>query len=149
MAGMTKQVKMPSLGKLTLKTIIAVVIAMLLFLFGAATISIISEDFVDYGDDTAEMINNCNRYYYNKEYGDLRDSLDLWGLYSEEFDKYWEICDAYELYVECYEYAGLEDGTDKVKLLQAQLGTMAQQCRFAENQNRLNQFYSDVMSLNA
>ena len=93
------------------------------------------------------MINNCNRSYYEKKYGDLRDSLTLWGLYSEEFDKYWEICEAYDIYVQCFEYSELPDGKDKLMLLQAELGNMKEQCRFAENQNRLDQFYLKVMEL--
>ena len=32
-------------------------------------------------------------------------------------------------------------------LLKAELGNMKEQCRFAENQNRLDQFYSKVIEL--
>ena len=147
MAGRLKMNMIPSTEKLVIKTIIAILIGGVLFLFSTALIYGLSEDFVDYGDDTAAMINNCNRYYYEKQYGELRDSLTLWGLYSEDFDKYWEICDAYELYIQCYEYAGLPDGHDKLSILQAELGNRSRQCRFAENQNKLEQFHNDVLEL--
>lgn len=144
---MVGKIKTPSKSKLVIKTIIAVFIAFVLFIFSLTAIYAVSEDFVEYKDDTATMINNCNRSYYEKKYGDLRDSLTLWGLYSEEFDKYWEICEAYDIYVQCFEYSKLPDGKDKLMLLKAELGNMKEQCRFAENQNRLDQFYSEVIEL--
>lgn len=149
MAGKNNKNKIPSKGTLIVKTVIAALIAFVLFIFSLTAIYGISEDFVDYGDDTAAMINNCNRSYYEKDYGYLRDSLTLWGLYSEDFDKYWEICDAYDLYIQCFEYAGLPNGKSRLNVLQAELGNMKQQCRFAENQGRLDQFYSEVMELSA
>ena len=147
MAGKNNRNKIPSKWTLAGKTVIAAFLAFILFVFSVTAIYGISEDFVDYGDDTAAMINNCNRSYYEKDYGYLRDSLTLWGLYSEDFDKYWEICDAYELYVECQEYAGLPDGKAQLDILRAELGNAAQQCRFAENQNRINEFVEEAAKL--
>ena len=147
MAGKRNMIATPSAGKLTIKTILAILIGMFVGLLGMTVLYGISEDFVDYGDDTAAMINNCNRYYYEKDYGSLRDSLTTWSLYSEEYDKYWEICDAYAQYVQCIEYAEMDGMEDELKLAQAELGLMAQQCRFAENQNRLDQFAQEVLSL--
>lgn len=146
MAGNNKN-RIPSKGTLAVKTLIAALLAFVLFIFSLTAIYGISEDFVDYGDDTAAMINNCNRSYYEKNYGYLRDSLTLWGLYGEDFDKYWEICDAYELYIQCLEYAELPDERAEFEALRADLNEAARQCRFAENQGRMDEFVSKVSEL--
>ena len=137
MAGKTKK---PSVIKLILKTVLAVSGCIFLFLLSVLTISDFSDNVVDYEDDVASMIDYCNWRYYDRDYGSLRDELTLYNLYSEEFDKYWEIVDCYELYLECLEYRAIPGEKQKAEELQAEMSEMAANCRFEENRRQIESF---------
>ena len=149
MAGKFTDRKKPSTAKLVIKTIIAVIIGLFFIMTAFSAIAAISEDFVDYGDDTAAMINSCNRSYYEKDYSELRDTLILFELYDDDFDKYWEICSAYEQYVFCRQYSFVEGGADQMDYHRDRLLEMTLRCRNADNTNRIRQLYEDSLLITA
>ena len=51
-------------------------------------------------DNKADLVNACDSYYYDGEYGRLRDYLILYDAFDKEFDKYWEIVDGYADYIQ-------------------------------------------------
>ena len=101
-------------------------------------IAVIAEDSVDYREDMAAMIDSCNRYYYARQYGNLRDELTSFDLYSEDFDKYWEICDGYEIYLRCVEYGAIDGQETRAAEYEEQLARMASECVFEENARYLS-----------
>ncbi len=125
--------RQPSAMKLTVKTIIAVLGALFLILFGAAVLSLVSEEIVPYEEDVASLIDMCNRYYYERSYGELRDELELFDLYSDDFDMYWEVCYGYELYLKVLEYRNMVGGEKQAASYESELSQLAKQPAFEQN----------------
>ena len=138
--------KQPSVLKLSLKTIVAVLGALFLFFFGAAVLSLLSEEVVPYDEDTASLIDMCNRYYYDRSYGDLRDELELFGLYSDDFGMYWEVCNGYELYLKVLEYRNLTDGRGTADLYELELTHMTEEPVFEQNRRHLERMLEALSS---
>ena len=93
------------------------------------------------------MINACNRSYYEKDYGELLDSLILWELYQDEFDKYWEVCGAYQELTLCQQYSLLEDGAEELLYHRSRLMDISVNCRNEDNVNRIKQMYEESLRL--
>ena len=58
-------------------------------------------------DDRRSMtyyVNNCDRDYYEKDYVRLYNTLALHDLYTEDYDKYWEVVNAYSVYTTALEW---------------------------------------------
>ena len=137
MAGKKKNQK-PTAFLLTVKTLIAVALGVFFVMIALAEVAVIAEDSVDYREDVAAMVDSCNRYYYARQYGNLRDELTSFDLYSEDFDKYWEICNGYEIYLRCLEYASLDGGEAKKAEYETKLSAMVSDCKYEENARYLS-----------
>lgn len=146
MAG-KKDRKKPSVVKLVIKTVLAVFTALFLVLLSLEALSEFTDNIVDMEDDIASNIDFCNWRYYDRNYAALREELTLYNLYSEDFDKYWEIVDGYEIYLRCLEYRELPDGAEQALEYQQMLERMAADCRFDENRRQL-QHYIDALAEN-
>jgi hypothetical protein len=129
--------RQPSAFKLTVKTIIAVLGTLFLFLLGAAVLSLLSEEVVPYEEDLASMIDMCNRYYYERSYGNLRDELELFGLYSDDFGIYWEVCNGYELYLRVLEYRNIDGGKEQADSYEMELSQLAKNPVYEQNKRHL------------
>ena len=149
MAGKKNARKMPTTAKLVIKTVIAVVLGLFFIFMAIGTVATVAEEYVEYSDDMAAMINTCNRSYYEKDYSELLDSLILWELYQDEFDNYWEVCDAYQELTLCRQYALLEDGAEQLLLHRGKLLEISVNCRNEDNVNRIQQMYEESLSLTA
>ena len=147
MAGKKNARKMPTAAKLVIKTVIAVAMGLFFLFMAVGTVATVAEEYLEYRDDTAAMINACNRSYYEKDYAELLDSLILWELYQDEFDKYWEVCGAYQELTLCQQYSLLEDGAEELLYHRSRLMDISVNCRNEDNVNRIKQMYEESLTL--
>ena len=62
-------------------------------------------------------LSRCEEEYLNRDYPQLYDTLYLYDLYDEEYDKYWEIVQAYEDYALYQNYKKLvEEGKEQISI---------------------------------
>ena len=117
-------------------------------LFGYVAIKNDGKKVRDYFNDT----NYYDRYYYNGEYGFLRQSLYLYKIEdngNEVYGKYWEIVHAYEHYTAAkdysesaksgaLDYAG-EMADEEIKALEE----MGENVKFEDNQERIDKMIGE------
>lgn len=106
--------------------------------------------FGEYDDnDKADYVNWCNRYYYAKEYGSLLEELQLFNLYDEEFDIYWEITDGYRDYIEYEQWSSVTDeelpgSSQKAEEYRQKVIDDVKNCEFEANRERLQEFVDKI-----
>ena len=113
MAGKRKQ--MPSIGRLIIKTLAAIMLGFFCITVFLGVVGMVREAAQSGKRDTVRMLNACNRYYYEGDWASLRDTLIMYELWEEDYQKYWEITDAYLLYLDWQreEQSGLLTGSGK------------------------------------
>lgn len=94
-----KKKPLPLTVKIVIKIVAIFITGWLLTMVGIFTIENIAESTED-DNNMARMVNQCDSYYYEKDYGELRDILTLYDLYDDEFQVYWDAVDAYEAKLE-------------------------------------------------
>lgn len=87
----------PVIWKFVLKIVGILILALLFFNLLFGVLDMVRDD--DWTADTGRMVSICDREYYDRDFADLREFLELYELYSPEFDMYWEIADGYEDYL--------------------------------------------------
>ena len=85
-----------------------------------------------------DYVNNCDRDYYAKDYERLYNTLALGDLYSEDYDKYWEVVDAYSVYTTALEWRtaaenGREGADEKMAQAIEELTEMESNVKFPAN----------------
>ncbi|MBQ9765283.1 MAG: hypothetical protein IJW18_03690 [Lachnospiraceae bacterium] len=138
----------PSILKIVLKAVAAL---FLLYMFVNIMIFTIfyMDEVGDYDDNLAYQVDGCNRYYYQKEYAELRDYLMLYNSYEDEFDMYWEIVDGYADYRQYLQW--LQTPEDRVQG-SSEMATMYKQrvidnalnCRFEQNRAQLTKYAEEI-----
>ena len=142
MAGKSNE-KKPSVVLMGLKTVLAALILGVFLLFVAGMAGLIGEQYQWTNKDTARMIDQCNRYYYERDLGGLREILCLNDLYGEEYDVYWEAADANSDYYSWLGFFRAGDTASEQKMFE-QIKENAENCSFSQNQKLLDQFVQDA-----
>ena len=142
MAG--KKDKRPSIIVMAVKT--AVALFLLLFIL-AGVFALADEIEMNYeysNKNTGRMITYCDREYYARDFGALRETLTLYDLYGEDFGKYWEVINAYEEVVNYQAFSGLDEYKEDADGCLARIESMARECKYQDNQRILDGFLEMV-----
>lgn len=107
--------KEPSALAITVKSLVLAGLLGILLMFMLYTISFVAEE-TGYANDKAWLNDRCNKYYYEKQYGELYDYLALYDLYADEdFAIYWEMVEGYLDYRQYEMWAAVPEGEMKEK----------------------------------
>ena len=125
--------------KIVFKSCALAVMLFILVLFLKATVEAGYDDW-----DKSKSIDVCNRYYYEKKYGELMDHMCLFDTYDEEFDVYWEMADAYRDCVEYEQWASITEeefpgSSEMAEKYRQKIIDNTDNCRFEENRTRLEE----------
>ena len=132
--------KTPSLPKILLKCVAVFFAVMMLWGIGIFLV----DSIVEYNDEknVADKIRACDSYYYEKDFGDLRDYLILYDLYDTPYALYWEAVDGYndyQLYLQWTRAAerGLADSSAMAALYKEKVEENYRNCAFENNRSQL------------
>lgn len=133
---MTKEKKKMIRG-LVLRICLCLVLGLLLWDLLAVFLDQASEGVWE--KDTGRMVSICDRYYYDRNYSDLREQLELFDLYGTEFGKYWEAVEGYQDYLNVLQWTraeemGLPQSQGQAVFWRQKLESLARQPEYAENQ---------------
>ena len=89
--------------------------------------------------DTGRMVSFCDQYYYDRNYAELRNELELFDLYGEEFGKYWEAVQGYQTYLNVIQWSRAEKmdlpgSQGQTEAWREKLEALAEQPEYGENQ---------------
>lgn len=91
-----------------------------------------------------EAAENCVEELQTGDYGTLRETLMTYNMYADEYDRYWEMADAYEDYrkLVLFQTAAERDDAnilyeDRVSRYKEKLRSRYENCQFEENKERL------------
>lgn len=138
---MTGNIVAPKTWKIVLKLILVVVLTLNSILAAIGIIASIGERYDFTKDDIPRMLDQCNELYYKRKFGELKDHLTLYELYDEQFDKYWEICDAYEAYMDHVIYKNTEE--DETLPLE-RLTEIMNSTKYPDNRKVIEGFISEI-----
>ena len=142
MAG--KKEKRPSIIVMAIKTAVALFLILVIL---AGVLALSDEIRMNYeysSKNIGKMINYCDRDYYNRDYGRIRETLTLYELYGEEFGKYWEVVNAYEDVVDYQGFARLDEYKEDADKCLAEIESKARECKYQDNQRILDGFLEMV-----
>ncbi len=133
---MTKE-KRKLLRGLVLRIALCLVLALILWGVLAMFLDQVSEG--TWEKDTGRMVSICDRYYYDRNYAELRDELELFDLYGEEFGKYWEAVQGYQTYLNVIQWSRAEkmdlpEAQGQTEAWREKLEALAEQPEYGENQ---------------
>ena len=138
MAG--KKTRKPSLVLMIVKTVVALFLLLIIISSVAAMAESIRDDYENSSENVARMIGYCDRDYYDRDYGRLLSTLDLYDLYGEDYEKYWEAVNAYEDFIYYTECKGLKGYEEEAEKCLAKIRDNARNCKFEENRKILEGF---------
>lgn len=123
---------------LILRIVLCLVLALLLWGVLATFLDQVSEG--TWERDTGRMVRICDRYYYDRDYAELREQLELFDLYGEEFEKYWEAVQGYQDYLNVIQWSraaemDLPQSQGQAEAWREKLEFLAAQPEYAENQS--------------
>lgn len=92
--------------------------------------------------DKTDKIRICEWDYYDRNFSNLYMILTLYDLYSDDFDKYWEVVEAYQTYTIALEWShaaenGREGADAKLSEALAKLSEQESSAKFPETQNTI------------
>ncbi len=142
---MRKNTGKPSTLKNVLKAFLVLGLAVNWLYVAFAMVEMAFEESTDYYNSDAFLVNQCDKYYYERKYDELFEHMHLYDTYDEMYDVYWEVMDAY---VDLQEYlkwkkVSADDITDArkmEKLYYDKVTEAAHNCRFPQNQKYLDDF---------
>ncbi len=95
---------------------------------------------------TENMTRRCDEYYYDRDFYGLYDFMELYELYGEEYELYWEVVNAYRDYVSWHAWKKAADSgempmaAEKEEEMRRKIEEHAGDCRFSKNQKVLDDF---------
>lgn len=103
----------------------------------------------DFFFNEAREIQSCDYYYYQKNYGGLREELSMDGLDGDAFGKYHEAVQGFEDYQQYLQYkkadaAGVSGAAAKAEQYRLLVIGNAENCEYPENQEQLDQYKADA-----
>lgn len=148
-ARMSVSKKQPNMVAVVIKGVIAGIVGLCLLLYGIVMVGVTVETF---SDDTVENLEWCDVNYNEKDYQGLMQSLELYGTMDEDFDKYWEFTEGYELYIECQQWLecekiGLDGAEAKLQEKLSNLENMSRETKFNTNRNLFDGYIEEIKSL--
>lgn len=154
MAAMQMQQRMAETGKqskvpIVIKSIIIHLIANFAVMYA---IFLVVYTIDNLGDNTAYVLEYCEKYYIDMDYDALETELSLYATYDEKYQKYWEFIDGYELYVECQQWvecekSGMNGASDKLTARLSELEGMANETAYSSNKTMFEDFILEINSL--
>lgn len=138
----------PSIFKIVCKGLAAFFLLWILLYFMIYTIGFVADE-NGFNRNLAEQVDCCNRYYYEKEYVELREYLLLYDAYDETFDMYWEIVDGYCDYMQYQQWAAtpadrVPESIGMMEEYREKIMGNAQNCSFAQNQKQLDIYAAEI-----
>lgn len=142
---MTDNKTFPLIIKVIQKIIIFLILLVVWVIFAVSILQLFFEESTDYYNSDAYKINACDEYYYEKEYDELFEFMNLYETYDEMYDVYWEVMDAYVDLQEYKKWASvsetdMEDAGEMAALYKSKVIAAAENCRFPQNQKYLDGF---------
>ena len=122
--------------KLFFKTI-GIFLFLFIFIYCAYFIFINYLEDYSWDHNETNRIYGCDSYYYDHDYGNLRDYLTLYNLYDDTYAIYWESVNGFDDY-EKYLMWNKTDNIDKKNEYKQKVIDNADQCEFSKNQKQLN-----------
>lgn len=109
-------------------------------------------ELVDYNDvvhNKALSVRICDASYYEGQYGNLREFLQIEDLEGPDFDLYWEAVDGYEDYQMYRQYtkayaAGMEEAKEAAESYRRKVLKNAENCIFDRNRKQLETYAEAV-----
>ena len=140
--------KPPSVLKIICKGLIACFLLWSLLSFMISTIAYVGEE-NSFNRNLTEQVNSCERYYYEKEYVELREYLLLYNAYDEVFASYWEIVDGYSDYMQYQQWMAtpverVPETAEMVQEYREKIIENARNCSFERNQKQLDIYAAEV-----
>ena len=142
---MKKKTSKPSGLKIAFKIFLVFILAYS-WLYGAfAMLESIWEEGRDRYEQDYMLVNWYDEYYYEKQYGELLDHMNLYDSYDEKFDVYWEVVDTYIDYLEWEKWSKISEETfsdarEMEKMYYDKVMNASKNCRFSRNQKYLDDF---------
>ncbi len=128
--------KIPSTSVLVIKGMFVVCLVMIMV---SAILAMMTSDVeqVEYTEEQTRIIHECDQFYYEKQYGQLREYLYTNKLYDEPYDVYWEMVNGYADYIE---YVTYKKGINlhKTEEYKKKVIQNADRCRYEKNQKELD-----------
>lgn len=128
--------KVPSTPVLLIKGMFVICLVMIMI---SAILTMMTPDVeqIEYTEEQSRIIHECDQYYYEKQYGQLREYLYSNKLYDEPFDVYWEMVNGYADYIE---YVTYKKGINlqKTEEYKKKVIQNANRCRYEKNQKELD-----------
>ena len=142
---MKRNMKKPSVVKMILKLLFVLIAGFFWFSMALGMLWMAFEDGTDYYESDAYIINSCDEYYYEREYAELLEYMNLYDAYDEKYDVYWEVMDAY---VDLQEYKKwqkvsseeIQDAREMEELYYNKVTKASKNCAFPQNQRYLDDF---------
>lgn len=146
---MRRNAKNPSVIKMILKTIFVLGMAIGWLFTAVSLVWMVFEEATDYYDSDVYRMNRCDEYYYEKDYAEMLDYMNLYQMYDEKYDVYWEVVDAY---VDLQEYlkwqkvseTDIADARKMEKQYYDKVMAAAGNCHFPQNQKYLDDFVESL-----
>lgn len=142
---MRKNTGKPSTLKNVLKAFLVLVLAVNWLYVAFTMVEMAFEESTDYYNSDAFLVNQCDKYYYEKEYAELFEHMHLYDTYDEMYDVYWEVLDAYvdlQEYLKWQKVASedIEDAREMEEFYYNKVLESAKNCQFPQNQKYLDDF---------
>lgn len=142
---MRKRNDKPSVWKLILKLVLFTTLAITWIFNAIGLVWLTFEEGTDYYNSDAFLVNQCDKYYYEKEYAELFEHMHLYDTYDEMYDVYWEVLDAYvdlQEYLKWQKVASedIEDAREMEEFYYNKVLESAKNCQFPQNQKYLDDF---------
>ena len=133
---MRRNAKKPSVIKMILKTIFVLGMAIGWLFTAVSLVWMVFEEATDYYDSDAYRMNRCDEYYYEKDYAEMLDYMNLYQMYDEKYDVY--------LKWQKISETDLADATKMEKQYYDKVMAAAGNCHFPQNQKYLDDFVESL-----
>jgi len=134
---LNRPIKTPTILRLALKTLLALVLLWILVTLWAVILYSIGES--AWEEDEASLVRWCDSSYYERDLPALYDTLTLYDLYSPTYDRYWEaiaLCNARIdlLQAQSEGRVGLTGAEDRILAAAERWEALEEHLSFSENQ---------------
>lgn len=134
------------------KIVIKLAAVLLLLFFWYMLAGTALRELVDYNDvvhNKALSVRICDTSYYEGQYGNLREFLQMEDLEGADFDLYWEAVNGYEDYQMYRQYtkayaAGMEEAEEAAESYGQKVLENAENCMFDGNRKQLEKYAENV-----
>lgn len=138
----------PSVFRIACKFLVCLLLIALLYYEAVFTIAFVVENNYDQRD-MANKIQMCDEYYYKKQYGKLKESLELYELYDDHFDVYWEAVKGNSDYLQYLQWSKtdpsiVKDSAARAESYRQKVQDNGENCRFEKNQKQLDWYMERI-----